>query len=386
MATTTTARNFETLELDLQSGITRLREMSSDHNVLSCYLDTSPLRAIGHAYLTAYRDGVHSIYDHLLGAEPGALDQAIAQVEHYLTEHFAPHARGLGVFCDSNLRTLIAVALPKAPLVEHVAWGKSAEITPLEMMLDDYERIAVALFDTERTRLLTVFLGAIEHQEAFEDYVPGKQATGGWFGLQQTSLERHREDHLRRHARRTVLELMRLLRTRSFDRLLIGGPDEALAVLRHALPRPLEARLAGTLNLELFASDVAVLDATLHAARAIEQLDDQVLVDELLEVATSPHVVLGVTDTLDALAAGRVHLLILAGGFAQPGGRCFTCGRLVNDAEPCPTCGTPAQPLENLREPLVRQALDQGARIETVSGKAAERLAEHGGIGAWTRF
>jgi hypothetical protein len=39
-----------------------------------------------------------------------------------------------------------------------------------------------------------------------------------------------------------------------------------------------------------------------------------------------------------------------------------------------------------LREALVRQALDQGARIESVSGKAAERLADHGGIGAWTRF
>jgi peptide subunit release factor 1 (eRF1) len=383
---TTTSRKFETLELDLQSAITRLRGMSTDHNVLSCYLDTSPVRAIGHAYLTVYRDGVRSIHDHLVGVEPGALERAITQVEHYLTEDFRPHARGLGVFCDTDLRTLVAVALPVAPLLEHVAWGKCAEIAPLEIMLNDRERIAVALFDTERTRLFTVFLGAIEHQEAFEDYVPGKQATGGWFGLQQTSLERHREDHLRRHACRTVQALIELLRSYSFDRLLIGGPDEALAVLRHELPRPLQARLAGTLNLELIASDATVLEATLQAARAIEQFDEQVRVDELLEVATTPHVALGVTDTLEALAAGRVHLLILTDSFAQPGGRCSACGRLVNNAESCPTCTTPAQPLENLREALVRQALDHGARIETVSGNAAGRLGEHGGIGAWTRF
>jgi peptide subunit release factor 1 (eRF1) len=383
---TTTSRKFETQELNLQWAITRLRALSSDHNVLSCYLDTSPVRAIGHAYLTAFRDGVRSIHDHLPGDEPGALERASGQVERYLAEDFAPHARGLGVFCDTDLRALIVVALPEAPLLEHVAWGRSAEIAPLEMMLDDYERIAVALFDTERTRLLTVFLGAIERQEAFEDYVPGRQATGGWFGLQQTSLERHREDHLRRHACHTVQALMELLRTHSFDRLLIGGPGEALAVLRHELPRPLQARLAGTLNLELFASDAAVLEATLQAARAMEQLDEQVLVDELLQVATTPHVALGVADTLEALAAGRVHLLILADSFAQPGGRCTACGRLVDDGETCPTCATPAQPLANLREALVRQALDQSARIETVSGNAAGRLGEHGGIGAWTRF
>jgi peptide subunit release factor 1 (eRF1) len=383
---TTTSRKFETQELDLQWAIARLRGISSGHNVLSCYLDTSPVRAIGHAYLTAYRDGVRSIHDHLVGDEGGALERAIAQVEHFLTEDFTPHARGLGVFCDTDLRVLIVVALPEAPLLEHVAWGKSAEIAPLESMLDDYERIAVALFDTERTRLLTIFLGAIERQEAFEDYVPGKQATGGWFGLQQTSLERHRADHLRRHACRTVQALMELLRSCSFDRLLIGGPDEALAVLRHELPRPLQARLAGTLNLELFASDATVLEATLQAARAIEQFDDQVLVDELLQVATTPHVALGVADTLDALAVARVHLLIVADTFAQRGGRCSACGRLVNNGESCPTCATPAQPLENLREALVRQALDQGARIETVSGNAAVRLGEHGGIGAWTRF
>jgi peptide subunit release factor 1 (eRF1) len=360
--------------------------MSSDHNVLSCYLDTSPVRAIGRAYLTAYRDGVHSLHDHLPEAEAGALDQAIAQVEHFLTEDFAPHARGLGVFCDSDSRTLVAVALPEAPLLEHVTWGKCAELAPMETMLDGYERIAVALFDAERTRLFAVFSGAIEHREEFNDYVPGKHATGGWFGLQQTSLERHRADHLRRHACHTAQALMKLLRSRAFDRLLIGGPDEALAVLRHELPRPLQARVAGALNLELLASDAAVLEATLHAARAIEQLDDQVLVDELLDVATTPHVALGVADTLDAVAAGRVHLLILADGFAQPGGRCSTCGSVVSDREPCPTCATPTQPMENLREALIRQALDQGARIEMVSGKAAERLGEHGGIGAWTRF
>ena len=36
-------------------------------------------------------------------------------------------------------------------------------------------------------------------------------------------------------------------RTRPFDRLLLAGPDEAMALLRQRLPRSLRARLAGSL-------------------------------------------------------------------------------------------------------------------------------------------
>jgi hypothetical protein len=54
-------------------------------------------------------------------------------------------------------------------------------------------------------------------QAALYDSVPGKQATGGWFGLEQTGFARHREDHLRRHAERAVRTLMVLLRNYTFD-------------------------------------------------------------------------------------------------------------------------------------------------------------------------
>jgi hypothetical protein len=52
---------------------------------------------------------------------------------------------------------------------------------------------------------------------------------------------------------------MVLLRKHSFDRLLLAGPDESLAVLKRELPRPLRARLAGTISVPLFASDAEVL-------------------------------------------------------------------------------------------------------------------------------
>jgi hypothetical protein len=59
-----------------------------------------------------------------------------------------------------------------------------------------------------------------------------------------------------------------------------------------------------------------------------------------------------------ALARGRVHLLLLASDFEDP----------------------------SARELIVRQAHERDAKVEVVSGGAAAKLQEHGGIAAWTRF
>jgi peptide subunit release factor 1 (eRF1) len=96
--------------------------------------------------------------------------------------------------------------------------------------------------------------------------------------------------------------------------------------------------------------------------------------------------VLGLVGTLNALADGRVHLLLIADRFDELGGACPNCGRLVADEHVCPACGVEGQPQVSLHEAIVEHALAQGAKIETVSGPAAARLEEHGGLGAPTRF
>ena len=98
------------------------------------------------------------------------------------------------------------------------------------------------------------------------------------------------------------------------------------------------------------------------------------------------HIRCWVSGTLDALADGRVYLLVLADDFDEAGAYCPSCGHLVRDHSRCPACGSSIVAVAHLREPLVQQALAQGARIEMVSGAAAARLDQHGGIGAWTRF
>jgi hypothetical protein len=353
--------------------------------VLSAYFDTSSGRVQGQAYLLSYRDQCKALREALPPGELPAFEAAAAQAERYLTRELVPGQPGTAVFAAGEPSYFTVVALPQRPL-ESLHWGARPDLGPLQAVLDNYERVAVLLFDKERARLFTVYLGAIEEQRELLDVVPGKQATGGWFALAQSRYARHHEVHVLRHAQHTVAALTELLRTRPFDRLLLAGPAEALALLRAHLPRPLKSRLAGTLRLELFANEAEVLQATLAAAENLERQSEVAAVQELIEATSTPRVALGLEDTLVALSEDRVHRLFLADTFDGMGGTCAVCARLVAGADTCPVCGARKLLPGQLREQVIERALAQGAGVETVSGEAAKLLRRCDGIGAWTRF
>ena len=195
-------------------------------------------------------------------------------------------------------------------------------------------------------------------EKAFTDDVPGKQDSGGWFGLAQKRYERHREDHLLRHAKRTIAALLRELQRHPFDRLLIGGPDEPVALLEDHLPRPLRVRRAGALRVELFASDGDVLAAAREAMLEVERREEVQAVRGLLEAAGSLRVALGPEAVLPAISDGRVHQLFLGDGFGGAGAECPACGALL------PSTGD---------LPPLRRGDTAGRRRAGASGRAGDR-------------
>ena len=78
-------------------------------------------------------------------------------------------------------------------------WDVQPHLAPLYALLGEYERVAAILIDKERARLFIVYLGAIEEQRELRDWVPGKQATGGWFALAQTHYARRHEEYVLHH-------------------------------------------------------------------------------------------------------------------------------------------------------------------------------------------
>jgi hypothetical protein len=394
--------------LDIPQVLATLRETPPPTSgVLSAYLATSRVPVAGRAYRASFREGCEKLRASLAPEAVASFEQAVARADAHLAPAFVPHRPGLALFVAGERGYFYAVPLPHAP-VEEIAWGPRPTLAALEAVLDDNERIAVALFHMGGARLFSIYLGAIEESQELTSDVPGQHSTGQWGGMVRANdarqsgpgagrgprgggmaaarYARHHRDALHEHARDTAGALMDLLRRRSFDRLLLAGPPEPVSVLRDELPRPLRARLAGQLSLAATAGDAEVLQAAVAAAEAIEREAETRMVDELIAAATTPRVALGFAATAAALSEGRVRHLFVADSFALIGGECKTCGRLVAGFRDCPVCNAPTSRLGDLREYIVQRAVEQGTRIETVSGDAAALLLAYEGLGAWTRY
>lgn len=353
--------------------------------VLSAFVDTAPERSIGQAYMIGFRERARAIRGEVSPAQQSSFDAAVAQAQEVLERAFSPGHPGLAIFASGNEDYLFAVPLPKRP-AEAIRFGQHPVLTPLEAAIDDGERVAILLFDKERARLFTLLLGEIETQHSLFDDVPGRQKTGDWFALSQKRYERHREDHELRHVKRTVSALLDELAQHPFDRLLLTGPPEAVALLVDFLPRRLRSRLAGTLALELFASDSEVLAAVRPVLEEIERHEEAIELQRLLDDAGSARVTLGPDATLPALSDGRVHKLYILNHDLGPARECTACGRLTRDEDPCARCSAPTRPVTDLRERAVAAALDSGASVELVAPETTGEVALRGGIAARTRW
>ena len=359
--------------------------MRRREGILSVYLDFEPAGGERRDPVAATRDALAPLraapLDERLRAR---LEGEIERVLTYLREEEQLRGRSLVVFsCEPRgLWEAYWLQVPVRPLAR---FGERAHIAQLAGIVDEHERYGVVLLDKERARVLVVYLNRVEHDTEVFDTFPGQTKMGGWA---QARYSRHREAHLHRHVLHVVEAVQTEARRRPFDRLIAGGPDEALSAFLHVLPRGLASRLAGTFAGELFLSNEQVLEHVRALEEQVERTGELRTVRQLIDAALAGGAAaVGWDDTLAALIEGRVHKLVLAEGVSQAGSAC-PAGHLavVEPVRSCPVCGAALQAVADLAERAVELAFDEDGRVELVRGVAAEALAPHGGIGALLRF
>jgi peptide chain release factor subunit 1 len=355
--------------------------------VTTLYLDTDgrryPRRA---AYLTRAEDLLRSVRSRAEGLDQSGFNSACrdtARIRTFLRDEFDRRgSRGVAVFSSSHANLWRAVPL-RQPVRDRASLGPRPNVVPLEALVELAETSCVTIVDREKARILVTTLGEVEEVTDILDEVPGHHDQGGWA---QRRLQRHIEDHVQRHLKNVADALLRLHQRRSFDHLLLAGPDEVVAELQRNLHDYVRRTKARRLPVAMSASPAEVLERVMEFELGLEARREREAVERVVgetEGGTG-RAVGGIAETIDALERGRVETLVVSSDLRADGVRCPSCGHVAVEGERCSACGAATERAPDLVEEAVEMALRQRCRVETVADGAG--LARLGGIGALLRF
>jgi peptide subunit release factor 1 (eRF1) len=118
-----------------------------------------------------------------------------------------------------------------------------------------------------------------------------------------------------------------------------------------------------------------------------ERHRDQALVAAILEGASARSgAVVGPVATLEALARGRVDVVVANGNLRGTVLRCTSCGHVTaRETSTCPLCGSPVEGM-SLPQALPALARHRGAALRIIRASVGNGLEPHQGLGALLRY
>ncbi|MBI4261028.1 MAG: hypothetical protein HY658_10720 [Actinobacteria bacterium] len=289
--------------------------------------------------------------------------------------------RGLALFSCSAAGLHEEILLSR-PVRDRIEIAPQADLTQLQALLEMYESFCTVLVDSEKARIFLAELGRIDEESDVEDEVPGRHDQGGW---SQARFRRHIDDIRTKHLKRVAEVLFRFFKRRRFDHLILGGPEEIVNEFEKELHDYLRQRVRARMVLPIGASPVQVLERSLAVEEDLEREKERATVRALVaEASAGRNAVAGLRATLRALGEARAATLVVSSEVRAEGLACPRCGRLATGGTACEACGEKLQPVPDVVEAAVAQALRQGTRVEVVTEDGL--LEELGGVGATLRF
>jgi peptide chain release factor subunit 1 len=296
-----------------------------------------------------------------------------------------PH-KGLALFACTGAGLFQSYTLPLS-VADLLTVGASPYILPLTALAGDHPRALTVVLNRRRARFLLSHLGAVEEIKdlALANEQPPQVRDGDQGRAGDSGLNRRAEEGLGRYLKQVVATLMAEFESRACRQLFLGGSKGAVEALQAQLHPYLAAKLGGTFICEAsaplnqLAEDVAQAQA--QAGRARQQKLLTTLGENL---GGKGQAAPGLSESLAALHEGRVHTLFVRRGFTHPGGACPGCGRLRDQAGPCPLCKAEMTPVEDVVNLAAAQALESGASLMQIEGPSP--LDAMGGMAALLRY
>jgi peptide subunit release factor 1 (eRF1) len=354
--------------------------------VTTCYLDVDGRR------LPTHRDVQQELARlvrsaGLNGGGRNAVDSSVKRDLHRMEQYVKGQARGstrgLAMFSCSAAGFWQVYELPVRVSSQLVVEPVPC-VRQLEVLLEDYQRIAVLLTDRQRARLFVFELGElVEHSEQVDRLARRSDDDRG--ERVKTRQGSQLSEQARQHLKRAAQLAFDVLQRTGFDHLAIAAPSDVLADLEHSLHPYLRDRLVEPLHLGVGASDGQIAAAAMELEQRLERKSEADQVTQLRDaVRSGGRGVAGLAPTLGALSDGRVDRLFVSAGYQAEGWQCDGCRRLAAVGRSCPRCHTKMEPVPDVVELGVARTLSNHGRVQVCVDNAD--LDVMGRFGALLRY
>jgi peptide chain release factor subunit 1 len=348
--------------------------------VISLYLDAAPNQQGRDNFESFLRKELKAVGRTFppRSAQRASFERDTERIEAYLGDRLRPSSNGVAIFACADAGGFFEAAQLDAPIEEHRLYvADRPHVYPLARLTDHYPPYAALVADTNAARLFVFGRGVVLRSDQVTGTKVSRTSVGGW---SQARYQRHVENYHLHHAKELVEALERVVREDGVEQIVLAGDDVIIPVLRNQLPKHLTDRLIDVLRLDITTPEHQILKATTEALREHDAATDADEVRRLLDQYRAGQLaVVGAEDTIAALEAGQVDVLLLsASSGAEAGAGADAEGSAVETAGGNHDDGTP------LSEQMVRLARTTGARMSFIEDPAL--LADVGGVGAMLRY
>jgi len=378
---------------------------TTPHWVVSCYLKLEPRDRARGKYLIKLKNRAKRL---LAGLEPRGLTRSeradveadVERIRAYLSHPGQlPPGRGVAIFACGPLGLFEAVPLPlvfrSRLVVDH-----SPLVRELAALDSEFGRVICAAYDRTSARFLEVTARGVQELPTITADDPTR--TARFHGPSKPRQGRGRDrgaavgpsapgehnfnqrirEEKQRHYAAIAQRLFEHVRERPVRGVVLAGAKADVAgVEPHLHPYVAEALLGMARINPKTASETDILEAVLDLRAEMEREWERHHLSEMEEGLGTGWALNGVTGTLAALARGQVRTLLVDSTAERPGFRCRDDGRLVLSAN---LCGGEAEPVPDIVDEAIEEALRQGAHVDVVEDPDVQRRVD--GLACLLRF
>ncbi|MFC1765515.1 hypothetical protein ACFL6U_26015 [Planctomycetota bacterium] len=291
------------------------------------------------------------------------------------------------VFISKDLCKTVSlpIALPDRVLVDDFFYTH-----PLNTILVQFERFAVAIFDHHQVRLFTFHLGQLdENKSLFHTYELPKTCTdtSPWDHLKERRICYRIEDSFHRHLRVIADTIASAFESLDVDKLMFGAPQGISESMNRHLSTNLQEVLASTFIANVDDPLETLTRKVYRGFLKYRSKKESQKTLTLLEKRSDNRTVFGAAPVVDALLAGKVQELVLTEDFHTSGLVCPK-GHIQPESssikQTCPACGNVCEEVTNVKDYILEEALAQHVDLFHLMVDK-DRLEEHQ-IAAFLRF